>query len=204
MSSWVDVAARNLHGTPLRQATLACTALAVTLVAVACGGGREATSSARETAVPIQITSPAFNPGEPIPTKYTCDGEDVSPPLRWIGMPQTTQSIAIIVEDPDAPSGTFVHWVIYDIPGSATELPEGLPKTESLPSGVKQGVNDFKKLGYGGPCPPQGSAHRYDFHIYALDLQVQFRAGMGKQELLNLIEGHVTAQGILMGTYRRR
>jgi len=102
----------------------------------------------------IQITSTAFNEGESIPSKYTCDGEDISPPLKWSNFPQGTKSLALISDDPDAPVGTWVHWVIYNIPPTVTEFEEGIPTTKEVPNGAKQGMNDFKKIGYGGPCPP--------------------------------------------------
>ena len=108
----------------------------------------------------IQLTSTAFPEGKPIPEKYTCDGADVSPPLKWANVPDGTKSIALISDDPDAPVGTWVHWVIYNIPPEATELAEGIPKSEVLTNGATQGMTDFKRIGYGGPCPPRGGPHR--------------------------------------------
>ena len=152
----------------------------------------------------IQLTSSAFAEGAPIPEKYTCDGEDISPLLKWSNAPKGTKSLALICDDPDAPIGTWVHWVLYDIPPAVTELPEGVPTTEALPSGAKQGINDFKRLGYGGPCPPRGSAHRYFFTLYALDTELQLEPGATKKDLVRAMEGHILAEGRLMGTYKRK
>ncbi len=117
----------------------------------------------------LQISSAAFSAGETIPKKFTCDGPDVSPHLKWNDPPANTQGIALVMDDPDAPAGTWVHWVLYDVPADARELPEGVPKQEQLSSGARQGRNDFGKIGYGGPCPPPGKPHRYFFKLYALD-----------------------------------
>jgi len=152
----------------------------------------------------IQLTSAAFASGQSIPQKCTCDGSDISPPLAWAGAPADAKSFALVADDPDAPVGTWVHWVIYDLPPSANALAEDTPKSGSLPDGTKQGVNDFKNIGYGGPCPPPGKAHRYFFKIYALDAMLALKAGATKKELLKAMEGHVLAQGQLMGTYQRR
>jgi len=147
----------------------------------------------------IQLSSSAFDEGEPIPVKYTCDGEDVSPPLRWSGVPAGTRSLALIADDPDAPRGTFVHWILFGIPPQTTELVEG----QQL-SGVAQGRNDFGRTGYGGPCPPRGNPHRYFFKLYALDTDLQLPPGATKQDLLRAMEGHIIAEGQLMGVYQRR
>lgn len=117
----------------------------------------------------MTLRSPAFQSGADIPRKYTCDANDVSPPLRWESRPAGTQSLALIVEDPDAPGGTWVHWVVYDLTVDTAILNEAIPRTETLSNRAKQGVNDFRKVGFGGPCPPQGPAHRYYFRLYALD-----------------------------------
>lgn len=150
----------------------------------------------------MEITSAAFQDGGLIPQKYTCDGEDVSPPLAWTDPPRETQSIALIADDPDAPRGTWVHWVIYDLPPDARELSEGVPPAETLPNGAKQGRNDFGKIGYGGPCPPRGT-HRYFFKLYALDRKLGLPAGKTKQELLEAMRGHVLTEAQLMGRYAR-
>ena len=119
--------------------------------------------------MPFQMTTTAFSSGGTIPKNYTCDGPDLSPPLTWKDAPAGTQSFALIADDPDAPAGTWVHWVVYNVPSTAKELPEGVQKTEKLPDGTLQGRNDFRKIGYGGPCPPPGKPHRYFFKLYALD-----------------------------------
>jgi len=150
----------------------------------------------------IKITSSAFNEGGMIPEKYTCDGEDISPPLEWTGVPEETKSLALISDDPDAPMGTWVHWVIFNIPANVSKLNENIPSQEVLADGVKQGKNDFNKIGYGGPCPP-GGTHRYYFKLYALDTNLDSDPGITKEELLKTMEGHILAQGQLMGKYSR-
>jgi Raf kinase inhibitor-like YbhB/YbcL family protein len=152
----------------------------------------------------MQLSSTAFAEGESIPAKYTCDGENVSPRLNWTGAPGATKSLVLIADDPDAPMGTWVHWVLYDVPASATELPEALPKSQYLPGGSKQGLNDFKHLGYGGPCPPPGKPHRYFFKLYALDRTLDLKPGATKKEVERAMEKHTLAQGQLMGTYKRK
>ena len=120
----------------------------------------------------FELTSSAFKEGELIPKKHTCDGADVSPPLQWTGAPSTTQSFVIIADDPDAPAGIWVQWFLYQVPLDLRGLKEGVSPQESLPEGRLQGVNDFKRIGYGGPCPPPGKPHRYLFKLYALDMQL--------------------------------
>jgi len=149
------------------------------------------------------LTSSAFEPGGTIPKLYTCDGPDVSPPLRWTDPPPWTRSLALICDDPDAPVGTWVHWVLYSLPHEIRELPEGVPPQPTLPGGGKQGRNDFRKIGYGGPCPPRGPAHRYFFRLYALDADPGLEPGATKQELLKAMTNHILAQAELMGRYRR-
>jgi Raf kinase inhibitor-like YbhB/YbcL family protein len=145
----------------------------------------------------IQLTSSAFKEGEAIPRRYTCDGENLSPALSWSGVPQGTASLALIVDDPDAPAGTWVHWVLADLP---VDLP-GLP--ESAPGSGVEGVNGFRKTGYGGPCPPRGSTHRYYFKLYALDKTLGLKTGMSKADVEKAMQGHILAQGQLMGRYSR-
>jgi Raf kinase inhibitor-like YbhB/YbcL family protein len=152
----------------------------------------------------MQLTSPAFGENEIIPTKYTCDGQNVSPPLKWSGVPADAKSLVLIADDPDAPVGTWVHWVLYDLPTTAAELPEALPKSQYIPGGAKQGLNDFKHLGYGGPCPPPGKAHRYFFKVYAVDCVLGLKPGATKKEVEGAMEKHTLAQGQLMGTYKRK
>ena len=150
----------------------------------------------------IQVESAAFKEGESIPAKYTCDGEDLSPGLSWTAPPEETESLALICDDPDAPVGTWVHWVIYNIPADTGALPEGVPTEKEVLTGAIQGKNDWGKIGYGGPCPP-GGTHRYFFKLYALDGKLALEPGATKKELLAAMEGHVLARGQLMGTYKR-
>ena len=146
----------------------------------------------------ILITSSAFNEAGTIPGRYTCDGQDVSPPLTWSGVPQEAKSLALIADDPDCPSGTWVHWILFNLPSSFNNLPE------KAASGVGiQGKNDFRKLGYNGPCPPKGKPHRYYFKLYALDTMLNLPAGATKAEVEKAIQGHILAQGQLMGKYGR-
>ena len=151
----------------------------------------------------MEITSSAFKPGESIPYKYTCDSIDISPPLVWSRVPTGTKSFALICDDPDAHSGTYVHWVLYNLPSDLRELAEDIPKTDTLENGARQGKNDFRKTGYGGPCPP-GGTHRYYFKIFALDTEVEEKQGMTKRELLKLMETHVLEEGQMMGRYKRK
>jgi Raf kinase inhibitor-like YbhB/YbcL family protein len=150
----------------------------------------------------IKLSSTAFQDGEMIPTKYTCNGANVSPPLEWSGVPQTAKSLALICDDPDAPGKTWVHWVVFDLPASRTSLPENVPPQETIADGGKQGTTDFKKIGYGGPCPPSGT-HRYFFKIQALDTDLNLNSRTTKDQLLQAMKGHVLAQGELMGRYKR-
>lgn len=160
------------------------------------------TNSAQQDKPEIKLTSAAFKDGEPIPRAYTCDGVNISPPLEWSGVPKAAKTIAIVCDDPDAPGGTWVHWVLYNLPADNIGLVENLPATETLKAGGFQGKNDFGKIGYGGPCPPSGT-HRYFFKIYALDSELPLKAGATKAELMKAMEGHILLQGQLMGTYRR-
>ncbi len=151
----------------------------------------------------IQLTSTAFKEGEAIPKKYTCDGQDVSPSLSWTDLPAGAKSLALIADDPDAPAGTWVHWVLFNIPVSLRGLPEGVAKTATVPGVGVQGNNDFRKTGYGGPCPPRGKPHRYFFKVYALDSVLQLNPGAGKADLEKAMKGHILGQGQLMGKYSR-
>lgn len=150
----------------------------------------------------ITLTSTAFAQGESIPAKYSCDGEDISPPLGWSDPPQGTQSFVLIADDPDAPAGTWVHWVLYNLPPESRALPESLTPDAEPAAGGQHGENSWRRLGYGGPCPP-GGTHRYFFKLYALDSQLDLAAGETKDQVLQAMEGHVLAQTELMGTYTR-
>jgi len=151
----------------------------------------------------ISVESTAFARGGMIPSKYTCDGSDVSPPLRWSKPPEGTKSFALISDDPDAPMGTWVHWVMYNIPPRVCELREHVPASGKLPDGTLQGRSDFGRTGYGGPCPPSGT-HRYFFKVYALDTVLALAPGATKQQLLSAMKGHILAQGELVGKYARK
>jgi Raf kinase inhibitor-like YbhB/YbcL family protein len=151
----------------------------------------------------LHITSPDFSDGEVIPKRFTCDAQDVSPKLEWKGPPANTESFALIMDDPDAPAGTWVHWVLYDVPADARELPERLPMQEQLASGARQGRNDFGKTGYGGPCPPPGKPHRYFFKLYALDTKLNLKPGVTKVDLEQTMKSHIVAQAELIGKYGR-
>jgi Raf kinase inhibitor-like YbhB/YbcL family protein len=149
----------------------------------------------------LSLSSAAFPDGSAIPDKYTCRGEDISPPLAWGEPPADTRSLALIVDDLDT-SARFTHWVLFGIPANIRELPEFLSAGSVMP-GAREGKNDFGEVGYGGPCPPPGNVHRYRFTLYALDIVLNLEAGVSKGQVLQAMEGHILAQGQLIGTYRR-
>ncbi|HQM32091.1 MAG TPA: YbhB/YbcL family Raf kinase inhibitor-like protein [Candidatus Hydrogenedentes bacterium] len=156
------------------------------------------------TPMTFRITSSAFADQATIPKEYTGDGEDVSPPLAWNGAPEATQSFALICDDPDAPVGTWVHWVIWNIPATETGLAEAIPpERPELSNGARQGTNDFRKTGYGGPAPPRGPVHRYFFRLYALDTALNLASGARKSDLEKALKGHILAQTELVGRYSR-
>jgi len=157
----------------------------------------------KEREMALTVSSSAFKEGDRIPAKYTCQGQDVSPPLAWSEPPAGTQSVALIVDDPDAPGGVFTHWVLFNIPPDSRELPEAVPTQAELASGALQGKTDFGRTGYGGPCPPPGRPHRYQFTLYALDQTLDLKGGASKKQLLSAMEGHILAQGQFTGTYQR-
>ncbi len=161
------------------------------LLAAACGG--------RDRSHGMALTSPAFAPGGAIPKRHSCDAENVSPPLAWTGAPAKARSFAVVCDDPDA--SNFTHWVLFNVPGDAASLEEGLGPGH-LPSGAAEGANDFGGIGWGGPCPPTGE-HRYAFRLYALDVPRLSLVSPTKQQLERAIEGHVLAEARLSGTYRR-
>jgi Raf kinase inhibitor-like YbhB/YbcL family protein len=168
------------------------------LMLVACRGS----ATLGEDKPKLELTSASFAAGQ-IPAKFTCDGSDTSPKLGWGAPPATTQSFALIVFDPDAPSGEFVHWVAYNLPAEKRELAEGLPKQEQLPDGTRQGMNDFDKTGYGGPCPPGKLPHRYVFVLYALDTKLSLPRGATREQVEKALKGHILARGELIGRYQR-
>ena len=154
-------------------------------------------------AVPLELKSPDFTSGATIPNQFTCDAADISPALAWNDPPAATQSFALIADDPDAPVGTWVHWVLFDLPASARSLPQNVSKQEQLADGSRQGRNDFRKIGYGGPCPPPGKPHRYFFKLYALDTRLNLQPGATKKDVERAMQGHILAQGEWMGRYAR-
>jgi Raf kinase inhibitor-like YbhB/YbcL family protein len=151
----------------------------------------------------IQLSTSSFTPGAVIPKKFTCSGADISPELSWSAPPAGTKSWALVVDDPDAPAGTWNHWLLYNLPPSIHELPENQPRTPELANGALQGKNDFGKTGYNGPCPPPGKPHRYFFRLYALDTKLDLKAGADRGTLAQAIKGHVVGEGELMGTFGR-
>ena len=152
----------------------------------------------------MQVTSSAFMNMQPIPRDYTCAGKNISPPLSWKGAPAGTKSFALIVDDPDAPGGTWTHWVVIDLSADTSELAEDAAKSQLTSGDVKEGLNDFKHVGYGGPCPPAGKPHRYMFKLYALDAMLGLKAGASKKEVEAAMAKHILGQGQLIGTYQRQ
>jgi Raf kinase inhibitor-like YbhB/YbcL family protein len=160
--------------------------------------------SVKSVKIDLKLTSSAFKEGETIPVKYTGEGDDISPPLKWNKPPEGTKSFVIICDDPDAPMGVWDHWVLYNIKPSVTDLSEGVAKEADLPDGSIQGKNSSGKTGYNGPMPPKGKAHRYFFRIYALDTLLKLEAGVNKNSVIKAMEGHILAEGQLMGKYARK
>ena len=152
----------------------------------------------------MTLTTTAFKNNSPIPQRYTCQGEDLSPALGWSGAPSGTKSYALLCEDPDAPHGTYFHWVIYNIPPTERGLAENIAKRDTLPNGTRQGVNSAKQMGYMGPCPPPGGPHRYYFKLYALDAQINIPGEATRDQLLSAMQGHILAEGEVMGTYQKQ
>ena len=150
----------------------------------------------------IKVISTAFQEGGMIPKQYTCDDQNISPPLEWDSVPANAKTLALIADDPDAPGKTWVHWVVFDMPATTKSLPENVPAQETIAGGGKQGTTDFRRIGYGGPCPP-GGTHRYYFKVYALDKELGLDNKTTKDQLLKAMEGHTLAQGQLMGKYKR-
>jgi Raf kinase inhibitor-like YbhB/YbcL family protein len=152
----------------------------------------------------FELTSAAFEADASIPVQHTCDGHDVSPPLSWKGTPAATKGFALVCDDPDAPAGMWVHWVLYGIPGASRSLPMGVAPQPTLGDGSRQGPNDFRRPGWGGPCPPRGAPHRYVFRLWALDADLDLAPGMSAAALRKAIEGHVLAEAALTGRYARK
>jgi Raf kinase inhibitor-like YbhB/YbcL family protein len=151
----------------------------------------------------MKIVSPAFAEGTPVPVEHTCEGSGSSPGLAWSEIPVDTRSFALVCDDPDAPRGTWVHWVLFNLPADAVELAPAVPPAPELPSGARQGINDSGNVGYGGPCPPRGRRHRYFFRLYALDCTLNLAPGVKRPDLDQAMAGHVLADATLMGTFQR-
>ncbi len=151
----------------------------------------------------LPLSSTAFKDGDRIPARYTCQGQDISPPLAWGEPPHNTRSFALIVDDPDAPGGLFTHWIMLNIKDNIRGLGEGIPAPERIKNGAIEGTNDFNMIGYGGPCPPPGKVHRYRFTLYALDSPLDLPRGASRQQLLDAMKGHILAQSQLTGLYQR-
>jgi len=180
---------------------LACLVIASSVLC-SCQGKKAPPASEGSARMDIKVTSTAFQEGGMIPKQYTADGKNVSPPLAWTGVPANAKSLALICDDPDAPRGTWVHWVLFNIPAEAKGLPESVPPQPKLANGAMHGNNDFPRLGYGGPAPPSGT-HRYFFRLYALDAELRLDGGATRAQLDAAMKGHIIAQGQLMGKYRR-
>jgi len=179
-------------------------ALAVIILAgcLALAAGCEAAPQGG-AAMALELKSPDFSSGGNIPRQFTCDGADISPALSWNEPPGGTQSFALIADDPDAPVGTWVHWVLFDLPAKVRELSQNVPKQEHLADGPPQGRTDSRKIGYGGPCPPPGKPHRYFFKLYALGTKLNLKPGATKKDVERAMQGHILAQGEWMGRYGR-
>lgn len=184
-----------------RIALLPIVTAAVLLVGSSASG--QAQSPEKGKIMSLTLTSTAFARGSEIPHRYTCEAEDISPALSWSGAPAGIKSFAMIVDDPDAPRGTWTHWLIWNIPGTATGVSENTPKTETLAEGARQGSNDFKRIGYNGPCPPPGKPHRYAFKLYALSAPLDLKAGASKSDLEAAMKPHILAHTEYIGIFKR-
>jgi hypothetical protein len=177
--------------------------LALLAGSVACNGEQPQPQAVEESVATLLLESDAFEAEGTIPQPYTCDGKDISPALRWSEPPAGTQGLALILDDVDAPAGTWIHWVMFNIPAATLSLPEGVPADPMVAGLGVQGSNSWGNLGYGGPCPPKGGPHRYTFRLYTLDTVLDLDAGVSRGELDEAMEGHVLGRGELMGRYRR-
>jgi Raf kinase inhibitor-like YbhB/YbcL family protein len=186
----------NLRATPTIAAGLLLGVPGVT----SCHGAQTAVPGAGSLS--IQLTVSSFRDGR-IPSSFTCDGANASPAITWSAAPAATKSFALVVADPDAPMGTFVHWVLFNLPAAARSLPDAVPAMDQLPDGSRQGRNDFGNIGYGGPCPPGHSSHRYVFDLYAVDTILSLPAGATRQQVEDALKGHILARGELIGRYNR-
>src|SRR5581483_1365101 len=180
------------------------------LLLTGCQSGGQTTTAQKSSSdksgdsnMTFSLQSSSFSNGSSIPKKFTCEGSDISPPLQWSDPPAGTESFALIADDPDAPAGTWTHWVVYDLPANLRQLPEAVPRQTTTPGGGSQGINDFGKTGYGGPCPPPGNPHRYYFRLYALKKKLELKPGATRQQVVTAMQNHILAQAELMGTYQR-
>jgi Raf kinase inhibitor-like YbhB/YbcL family protein len=180
-----------------------CWSVFLVMIVTGCSEAGGGASGEGGSSMSFQITSSAFQEGERIPSKYTCDGEDISPPLEWVNAPENTESLALIVDDPDAPVRTWDHWVLYNLPAASNSLRENVPGDPELQDGSRQGLNSWGRLGYGGPCPPSGT-HRYFFRLYALDTVVELPSGVTTKQLSEAMDGHILEKAELMVLYSRR
>jgi Raf kinase inhibitor-like YbhB/YbcL family protein len=187
----------------VKRAWTALSILVLLAGSVACTGEQPQPRAVDEPVATLLLESDAFQAGDTIPQRYTCDGDDLSPALQWSEPPAGTQSLALIFDDVDAPAGTWVHWVIFDMPAGALSLPEGVPADPVVDGLGVHGSNSWQDLGYGGPCPPKGGPHRYTFRLYALDTVLDLDAGAGRADLDKAMEGHILGTGQLMGRYGR-
>jgi Raf kinase inhibitor-like YbhB/YbcL family protein len=190
-----------LQARRLLNGALACAACAA-LIAAGLSGCRQASINDR-VPMSLMLTSTSFQPGDNMPEQFSCHGANISPSLSWGSLPANTKSLALLVTDPDSLFGSYVHWVLYNLPPESSPLPEGLPRSEVLPNGAKQGVNTGDEIGYQGPCPPGKSVHRYVFTLYALDTMLNPPSPVNKKHLMHSMEGHVLAAGQLIGRYHR-
>lgn len=182
---------------------MGCVLTLTVSLAVAKGTVQKSDSAVPKGKARMKLESPAFKAGATMPRKYTCEGQSLSPALVWSGEPKGTHSLALVVEDPDATSKTWVHWLIFNLPPGQGELPEGMVADPSLVNGTRQGSNDSGKTGWDGPCPPAGGPHRYYFHLYALDEVLSLGPKWDKEQLVKAMKGHVLVEAVLMGTYQR-
>jgi Raf kinase inhibitor-like YbhB/YbcL family protein len=179
-------------------------ALCLTLLSMlAAGCAPQEPTLLEEDKIALSLSSPVFREGEEIPVKYTCNGQDISPPIVWGEPPSGTQAFSLIMDDLDAPGGVFTHWVLFNLPVDSRELPEAVPRENQLVNQALQGTSDFGRIGYGGPCPPTGLAHHYCLTLYALDQPLSLKAGASKEQVLGAMQGHILAQGQLTGLYQR-
>lgn len=185
-----------------RHALVVC--IILLLPVVSCGDSASASAQGKDPAhSSFHLESTAFKEGAFIPTRFSCQGENVSPPLAWTGPPSGARSFALIVEDPDAPAGTWTHWVAYNLPAQSRAMTANMPKQGELANGGLQGTSSFGSVGYGGPCPPPGKAHRYFFRLYALDTLLDLKAGATRSEVQAAMKSHVVGEAQLMGRFKR-